>query len=302
MLFRSSVLYGDSNSGKTFAAIHLAAAVASGAKWLGREVEQGLVIYLASESPASVKTRLRAYQQHFGVKVKNLVIVKSPINLFSEFDTAAIVDLVRAIEKLSGRKAVLIIGDTLARLIAGANENSGEDMGVVVAHVDRIRTETGAHFMLIHHSGKNAAMGARGWSGLRAATDTEIEVTEDQLAAAHCMEITKQRDLSTRGDRIGFRLVPVTLGVGKWGSLRTSCVVEGTDAPARSTGKRESAIAGAVVEFLTVRRSGIHRKELLKHFEARYEQRSVNREMKKLREAGVLTESVGIVALTGIRT
>lgn len=211
-----SVLYGDSNSGKTFFVIDLAAAVARGVQWMGRNTEPGLVVYLAAESPASVRSRLQAYQKHHGARVPNFAIVQSPIDLFDgEADTDAVIAVVRQLERQRGQRVRLIVGDTLARLSAGANENAGQDMGLVVRRFDRIRTACNAHFLLIHHSGKAAANGARGWSGIRAAVDTEIEVTDSP--AGRCAEITKQRDLSTKGERIGFRLEPVTLGLTKWG-------------------------------------------------------------------------------------
>jgi putative DNA primase/helicase len=192
-----------------------------------------------SESPSSVRRRLRAYQRHYGIKVKNFVIVKSPINLFnSAADIVAVIDLVRQIEAKTGCKCEVIIGDTLARLAAGANENSGEDMGIVVSNIDMIRAETGVHFMLIHHSGKDAAKGARGWSGLRAATDTEIEVTPDDLTKTHCLEVMKKRDLQTKGDRIGFKLESVHMGIDKWGGLITSCILLSTEAPAKAQARR----------------------------------------------------------------
>jgi len=225
-----SILYGDSNSGKTFFVIDLACAVARGVPWMGKQTEPGLVIYLAAESPASVRSRIQAYQRHHGVKVPNFAIVQSPIDLFDgDADTDKLIQLVKQIEWQKGQQARLIIGDTLARLSAGANENAGQDMGLVVRRFDRIRTECKAHFLLIHHSGKNAAAGARGWSGVRAAVDTEIEVTDSP--AGKCCEITKQRDLATKGDRIGFKLHVVTLGLTKWKSPATSCVVMPADAP-----------------------------------------------------------------------
>jgi hypothetical protein len=125
------------------------------------------------------------------------------------------------------------VGDTLARLSAGANENAGADMGLVVRRFDRIRTECKAHFLLIHHSGKAAAAGARGWSGVRAAVDTEIEISDSP--SGRCLEITKQRDLSTKGERIGFKLDVVTLGHTKWGEPATSCVVVPADAPVKAS-------------------------------------------------------------------
>lgn len=229
-----SVLYGDSNSGKTFLVIDMGAAVARGVDWLGKRTEPGLVVYLAAESPASVRCRLQAYQKHHGCKVPNFAIVQSPIDLFDgEADSDRVVQLVRQIERQRGAKVRLIVGDTLARLSAGANENAGQDMGLVVRRFDRIRTECKAHFLLIHHCGKNAANGSRGWSGIRAAVDTELEVTDSPTG--RCLEVTKQRDLSTKGERIGFRLDPVTLGETKWGEPATSCVVTAADAPVKQS-------------------------------------------------------------------
>lgn len=220
-----SVVYGDSNSGKTFLAIDIAAAVCRGERWMNRNVDSGMVLYLATEAPRSVRERLKAYHRHHKCKVPNLVIVKSPINLFeTEADTTAVIVTIRELESLHGMKVELVIGDTLARLSAGANENSGEDMSVVVRHIDRIRAEAATHFLLIHHSGKDAAKGMRGWSGLRAATDTEIEITSDEATGSRAAEITKQRDMGGKGDRIGFRLQSIDVGAGKWGKARTSAL------------------------------------------------------------------------------
>ena len=77
-----AVLYGDSNSGKTFLAIDIGAAVSRLAKWMGRNTAGGLVLYLATEAAASVRMRLRAYQRYHGVRLPGFVIVQSPINLY----------------------------------------------------------------------------------------------------------------------------------------------------------------------------------------------------------------------------
>ena len=293
-----SVLYGDSNSGKTFLMIDLACAVARGVEWMGRKTEPGLVVYLAAESPASVRSRLQAYQRHHGVKVPNFAIVQSPIDLFDgDADTDKVIKTVHQIEQQRGMKARLIIGDTLARLSAGANENAGQDMGLVVRRFDRIRTECKAHFTLIHHSGKAAAAGARGWSGIRAAVDTEIEITDSPTG--RCCEITKQRDLSTKGERTGFKLEGVTLGFTKWGAAATSCVVVPADAPEKKTGKRMGEVEGAVVEFLAAHKVGIRKSEVAKQFTGRYERPNVYRAIKTLVTAQALHEAAGMVVIAG---
>jgi putative DNA primase/helicase len=296
-----AVIYGDSNSGKTFLGVELGASISQTQDWLGKRTAGGLVVYLATEAAASVVLRLQAYQRHHSVRVPGFVIVKSPINLFDgDADTTAILALIDQVERKLGGKVSLIIGDTLSRMSAGANENSGEDMGVVLKHADAIRAATGATFLWIHHCGKDQARGMRGWSGMRAAIDTEIEVTSDDALGVRAAEITKQRDLPGKGDRIGFRLLPVAMGVNRWGTPRSSCVVEATDAPAKAMrGKRTSELAGAIVEFLTTRGAGCVKGALAKHFDGRFVRQSVYREVGKLLEAGLLIESAGVVALPG---
>jgi hypothetical protein len=296
------VLYGDSNSGKTFLAIDMGAAVARGGPWLGNNVAPGLVVYLATEAAASVCMRLRAYRRAHRVAVPGFVIVKSPVNLYDgAADVTAVLALIEQLEAQHGDKVALIIADTLARISAGANENSGEDMGVVLKHADAIRSATGATFLWIHHTGKDAAKGMRGWSGMRAAIETEIEVTADEVTGIRTAEITKQRDLEGKGRRIGFRLQPVVLGKNRWGADRSSCVVVPTDAPAKPAprSKRPSEIAGAISEFLTQRGQGCLRGALAKHFEDRYRRTSIYREVDKMLQAGLLIESAGVIALPG---
>ena len=106
-----SLLYGASNSGKTFLVIDMAAALARGVSWMGKQTEPGLVIYLAAESPASVRSRLQAYSRHHGVTVPNFAIVQSPIDLFDgDADTDSVIDLMRQIEASTKQRARLIVG------------------------------------------------------------------------------------------------------------------------------------------------------------------------------------------------
>lgn len=295
------VLYGDSNSGKTFLAIDIGASVCRVEKWMGRPTAGGLVVYLATEAAASVKMRARAYQRRHKVRLNGFVIVQSPINLFDgQADTTAVIALITALESEYGEKVALIIGDTLARISAGANENNGQDMGVVLKNASSVTNATGATFLWIHHTGKDQAKGMRGWSGMRAAIDTEIEISADDMSGVRTAEITKQRDLPSKGDRFGFTLEMVPLGVNRWGTSRGSCVVIPTGAPEKQVrGKRPSEIAGAITEFLTERGSGCLKGAMVKHFEGRYPRQSVYRELNKMVDGGMLIEAAGIVAMPG---
>jgi hypothetical protein len=122
----------------------------------------------------------------------------------------------------------LIIIDTLARAMAGGDENSGQDMGKAVGTIDAIRAITSAHVCIIHHCGKDAARGARGHSSLRAAMDTEIEVIHPEGDKYRTVTIVKQRDLPTIAP-LCFSLEVVEVGWNRRGKPITSCVVKDED-------------------------------------------------------------------------
>jgi putative DNA primase/helicase len=219
----SVVVYGDSNSGKTFWALSVATAIATGTDCYGRNTDPGLVVYLASESPSSIRSRMQAIKKYHGCTLENLAMVPVPMNFYNgDQDAHDVIELVRAIEQIKGKPVRLIIGDTLARMSAGANENSGEDMGPVMARFDQVAQSTGAALMIIHHNGKDAAKGARGWSGIRAHIDTEIEVTEKD--GTRSVTVTKQRELPGKGDTIYFKLEIIEMGITKFGGAATTCV------------------------------------------------------------------------------
>jgi putative DNA primase/helicase len=243
------VVYGDSNSGKTFWALSVATAIATGSDCYGRKTDPGLVVYLASEAPGSIRSRMQAIKKYHGCDLANLAMVPVPMNFYNgDQDAHDVIELVRAIEQIKGQRVRLIIGDTLARMSAGANENSGEDMGPVMARFDQVATATGAALMIIHHNGKDAAKGARGWSGIRAHIDTEIEVTEKE--GTRSVTVTKQRELPSKGDTIYFKLEIIEMGTTKFGSPATTCVaIPDEEANTTTTPKKESEFTVSTKRF-----------------------------------------------------
>lgn len=216
-----SILYGESNTGKTFVAVDIGFHVAAGRTWARRKVRGGAVVYVAAEGGAGVYKRLAALREHYrDAGDVPLFVIKFPVDLLHGKEHAvALVKLCREAAELAGQGLELIVIDTLSRAMSGGDENSSTDMGVMVKGFDVIREATGAHLMVIHHSGKDRAKGARGHSLLRAATDTEIEIERGKLA------VTKQRDMDGEF-RQAFRLLTVPIGLDADGAVVTSCVVK----------------------------------------------------------------------------
>jgi hypothetical protein len=118
----------------------------------------------------------------------------------------------------------MIVVDTLSRAMAGGNENGPEDMTRFIGNLDVLRDLTGAHIMVVHHSGKDTAAGARGHSSLRAATDTEIEL-EVGDTGLRIAKTTKQRDMEPKPP-LGFTLAVHELGQDEDGDTVTTCTIE----------------------------------------------------------------------------
>lgn len=208
-----SVLYGASNTGKTFVAMDLSYHVAAGAPWGGMRTEQLAVVYIAAEGGVGARRRAAALANKYG-PCGGFHFILSPVNLLDRTaDLVPLVETLRQVDRLG-----LIVIDTLSRVLAGGEENSSVDMGALVSNFDAIRDATGAHVMVVHHTGKIEARGARGHSLLRAATDTEIEISEEGI------RVTKQRDMD-KCAASGFRLEVVHLGVDTSGRPVSSCTV-----------------------------------------------------------------------------
>ena len=247
-----AVLFGESGSGKSFAALDMAVDIAMGTEWRGMTTKQGRVIYIAAEGAGGFRKRLQAIALQRGIPLEDIhigVIADAP-NLMEKTDA---LDVARAIHAAGG--ADLVIIDTFAQAMPGANENAGEDVGKALAHCKGIHRATGALVMLVHHSGKDSSKGARGWSGLRAAADVELEVV--RADEARSLSVTKQKD-GEDGAEFAFKLQTVVLGFDDDGDEITSCYVEhGTGTVARTRdrgpkGSTEKMVLSAMGDLLKV--------------------------------------------------
>jgi hypothetical protein len=233
-----SVMFGESNVGKTFVALDLALHVAAGADWHGRRAaDPGDVLYVAAEGGGGFRNRLAAFRQSrpeiADAAAAGFHWHAGALDLFNPIDARAIV-WAAGIWNLR-----LVVIDTLARCIGDGDENTAKDMGRIVTACDHIRAATQSHVMVIHHSGKDASRGARGSGSLRAACDTEIELARD--GATITGRAVKQRDMGISAP-FAFTLRDVEIGTDEDGDGVTSAVVD----PAEPV-TRKPKLAGAAL-------------------------------------------------------
>lgn len=256
-----SVMYGESNVGKSFIALDIGFHVAIGRTWHGRQVECGGVVYVAAEGGGSFRKRVVALRVHHNEVSADVAFALVPCSIdlsANGADVEPLIKLVRSAEQEMSQRCVLIVIDTLSRALGGANENAPDDMGAFVRNVDQIRNDTAAHLLIVHHSGKDRARGARGHSSLRAATDTELEISEGKI------DTKKQRDMD-KGSPIGFGLQQVAVGEDVRGAPVFSCVVTTRNIPTQDKSSARQvkldSVAGkalAVLKELAVAHGTVH--------------------------------------------
>ena len=228
------MMYGNSGAGKSFLALDLSFAVASGFTWFNQCSKKGPVVWIAAEAAGAMRNRAKAYAQARGVQLETteLHVIEQTLSLMDREDARILTEVLGEV------RPRMIVVDTLAAASGGANENSGEDMNQVLNHCRQLHAATGAMILLIHHSGKDASRGARGWSGIRAAVDAEFEVSYNASSPIRTLTVTKQRD-GTDGTVMPFRLLAVPLGFDD----ATSCVIEYLDETMLGT-KAQNALGG----------------------------------------------------------
>lgn len=217
------VVYGEPGCGKTFVVVALALCVAAGLEWYGYRTTVGNVVYLAGEGCAGLGRRVQAWGTDFAL---NLGVLKADVRVLPHsiqfMDDPQFDCLVTTLKEEVVKPAVVIV-DTLARYMVGAEENSSKDMGLFVKRCERLRDVTdGATVIVVHHKSKHSNV-ERGSTALRGAADVMLEVTSSGEKIEIKGDKAKDSDLLPT---IHLRKRVVHLGTDEEGDDVTSLVLD----------------------------------------------------------------------------
>jgi hypothetical protein len=241
-----ALIGGASLSGKSFLAVHTACCVATGIDWFGNKIlSPGLVIYQAGEGESGIRMRFKAWRNEHGLKAGAAVpiyIVEQKIDIFNaNADTQPFIDEIRAISKTYSVPLRQIFIDTLAKASIGADENSGKDMGIVMANIDKIADAfPQANVCLVHHMNAGGTK-LRGHTSVYAGADQVVLVAKNDDGRTSTATLDKQKD-GESGIKFGFDLLVREVGFRELdGKPITSCVVvpSRNSAEARGTGAKK---------------------------------------------------------------
>jgi hypothetical protein len=190
------ILYGPYESFKTFVALGWSFSLATARSWGPHDVEPGPVAYVYGEGHSGIKQRVRAWKQKNGFPEPERAghgvhILPMPVQLLEPVQVDA---LVKAILEQLPTNPRLVVFDTLARCMAGGDENYAKDMGLVVQAADEIRAATGATVLIIHHSGYDGTH-PRGSTALMGAADTVLKLRRRSKSGnSASLSCDKQKD------------------------------------------------------------------------------------------------------------
>ena len=223
-----AALYGPPGSYKSFVALDIAEAVATGRQWMGNQVTNpGAVLYIAGEGHGGIGARIKACKiNHQTQDGAEIYVIRYQLNLRSSADDFNL--LMQSIDALIERTGIelrLVQIDTLARAFGGGNENDSQDMGAFIHNAGRLQRKLNCALMVLHHSGKDATKGLRGHSSLLGAVDTQLELQKleqterkEGVAGQGILTISKQKD-GQDNLKFGFEMVQININQDKESGL-----------------------------------------------------------------------------------
>jgi len=173
-----TTMFGESGCRKTWLAIDLALSVATGTDFLAKfKVKQGRVFYVISEGADDFEDRAAAWAKTRKVSLPSIDQLAYYPGAYDFNDDNAVQSCLDHIDERLGN-ADLIVVDTLSKNFNGdADKNA--DMGKFLNQMERLREETGATVLVLHHTGWGNTDRERGGRAIRDNVDTSILVEKD---------------------------------------------------------------------------------------------------------------------------
>lgn len=156
-------LVGEQKIGKTFLALDAAMTLA----------QSQTVCYFAGEGVSGLGVRIQAWMSKHARGPGQMRVFPFVPRLNRPGDPE------RFIATASRMSPSLIVIDTFARAMAGADENSAMEVGRFIDMMDQARQMTGCATLILHHPAKNG-LGYRGSGAIAGAADLLVSLTEDE--------------------------------------------------------------------------------------------------------------------------
>jgi archaellum biogenesis ATPase FlaH len=185
------LLSGREGTMKSFLALSMAHAVASGTPWLGRPTKQGPALYCDGEMPkAFMQERLRGFGTVQDLHIWSWTDPEFP----SQLDSPVL--------QQAAQEHSLIVIDTLRRHMDGLKENSADDMAQITKKLREL-TRYGATVLVLHHAPKDIdKQDYRGSTELGAGVDVTFTLTMRPTKSGAVLTLSSGKTRVSSRDRL----------------------------------------------------------------------------------------------------
>lgn len=218
----TALMFGKSNSFKSFLAIDIALSVASQRQWHGHDLMdisewadgvEPAVLIVATEGGNGVgRKRIPAWYDHHGIPEteRTAFLYPKEIRLDVAEDVTALIQAVKYAEfsdPIMGEPVIrLIVIDIFGGSMAGS-EIEDKTARAWVHGIQRILRETDAAVLVVAHAPYQDDSRIRGHSHFWGSFDTRLKVEGDKDAMTATLTVERHKDADSSGSW-GFRLVP----------------------------------------------------------------------------------------------
>lgn len=187
-------LYGKPGCKKTWVSLWLGFCVAAGIPFLGHETLKKNVLIVDEESgQRRLLTRMKEICSGNYFDAKTLPLFYTTLN---GLDLCHNSNDANKLEEVIQEKGIgFCVVDALIEVLSGESDNNSENVNPVYLRLRVIAKNTGCSFLVIHHSGKNQAAGARGSNATDGASDLMLEVTSEPGSQFVEIRSSKTRDI-----------------------------------------------------------------------------------------------------------
>ena len=209
------ILGGTPKSYKTWMALEMAVAVASGSPCLATfavPAARPVLLYAAEDSASELRLRLESLAQHHAIPLAHLDIGVITVDALRLDRT---VDQQRLLATLLQHRPALLILDPLVRLHA-IDENAAGEIAALLGYLRALQRQSGSAIALVHHAKKNiAAQGGAGYS-LRGSSDLYAWVDSFLYLRRHHSQLMLSAEHRSASSAGPFVLELVTVESGSY--------------------------------------------------------------------------------------
>lgn len=243
----TALMFGKSNSFKSFLAIDIGLSVDSGRDWHGHAVSEGGVLFVATEGANGVgRLRIPTWYQHHAVPDEDRRAFLYPQEIC--LDTADDVsELIKAMN-IRGNFSLVVI-DIFGGSMKGS-EIEDKTARAWVHGIQRILRETGASVLVVAHTGWQDDTRARMHTHFWGSFDSRLRMEGDKDALTATLTIERHKDADSSGSW-GFRMV--SAGASLVPEIDASVKVEKSSSLSAKNRAALNALDDAIVEHGAVK-------------------------------------------------